>query len=226
MVNLMVNLKERPLAAAKLIGGRHCLDFVNTIGGRTATQAKGADSYVIRDDHLNDYSDLLAWGLRVGYLSETEAPRFIREALRSPAEAHLVWKRAIALREAIYRISSAVVRRKPPAQADLETLNHELQIAHSQIILAAGKQGFEWEWNHAKPALDRILWPIADSAAEMLTTADLTRIHRCAGEDCGWLFDDTTRNRSRQWCDMKDCGNVAKVRRFRSRAPRSKFTKV
>ncbi|MGA2590961.1 MAG: CGNR zinc finger domain-containing protein [Bryobacteraceae bacterium] len=34
---------------------------------------------------------------------------------------------------------------------------------------------------------------------------------------CGWMFLDTTRNRSRQWCDMRDCGNRAKVRRFREK---------
>ncbi|MBA3694513.1 MAG: CGNR zinc finger domain-containing protein, partial [Acidobacteria bacterium] len=28
---------------------------------------------------------------------------------------------------------------------------------------------------------------------------------------------DTSRNRTRQWCDMKDCGNLAKVRRFRAK---------
>jgi predicted RNA-binding Zn ribbon-like protein len=62
-----------------------------------------------------------------------------------------------------------------------------------------------------------MLWHIADSAAEFLTTGDLTRLRECSGEDCGWLFEDTSKNRSRQWCDMRDCGNLAKVRRFRTR---------
>jgi predicted RNA-binding Zn ribbon-like protein len=31
------------------------------------------------------------------------------------------------------------------------------------------------------------------------------------------MFLDTSRNRSRHWCDMKDCGNRAKVSRFRQR---------
>jgi len=212
-----MDLRERPIAAAKLIGGRHCLDFVNTIGGRKQTETKGADSCVIREEKLNDYVDLLAWGLRVGLLSESEANAFLREAHRHPAESQAVWKRAIALREAIFRISRAVLKGKLPEQADLGVLNHEVQIAHSRMILAAEKRGFAWEWNRTKPLLDQILWPIADSAAEMLTTGDLTRLRQCSGEDCGWLFDDTTRNRSRQWCDMKDCGNIAKVRRFRSR---------
>jgi len=61
------------------------------------------------------------------------------------------------------------------------------------------------------------LWPLSRSAAELLTSADLAFIRECQGEDCGWLFLDTSRNRTRRWCDMRDCGNLAKVRRFRRR---------
>ena len=214
----MVNLKERAIAGAKLIGGRFCLDFVNTVGGRNDLETVGKDSYAIRDEKLNDYFDLLAWALRVGLLSEPEGQRFVREALRSPVGAQLVWKRAIALREAIYRISRAVVLGKAPQQADLEILDQEARVAHSRRKLTLVKKGFMWEWNDTKLMLDRILWPVSISAVEMLTAADLTRLRQCQGEDCGWLFDDMTRNRSRQWCDMKDCGNIAKVRRFRSRS--------
>ncbi len=213
----MVPLKEKAVAQIKLIGGRHCLDFVNTIGGRKDSGAKGADRCVIRDEKLNDYSDLLAWGLRIGLLSDEEAQRLLQESLRNPAAANAVFKRAIALREAIYWIGRAILHKKQIKDADLETLNQELLRAHSRRVLAAGKKGFLWEWNRQELALDRILWSIADSAADMLTTADLTRLRQCPGENCGWLFDDTSRNRSRQWCDMKDCGNIAKVRRYRSR---------
>lgn len=213
-----MNLKERPIATIKLVGGRLCLDFVNTIGGRKDEETKRMDSYAIREEKLNDYFDLLAWGWRVGLQSEAEAQKLLREALRSPTDAHVVWKRAIALREAIYRISRAVVRAKHLQQADLEVLNQEVRVAQSRRILTPERKGFAWEWDDTKPVLDRILWAISVSAAEMLTASDLTRLRQCPGEDCGWLFDDATRNRSRQWCDMKDCGNVAKVRRFRSRS--------
>jgi predicted RNA-binding Zn ribbon-like protein len=214
----MINLREKTVAGIKLLGGRPCLDFVNTIGGRKEIKMKGVDTCIIRADKLNDYADLLAWSLHTGLLAEADAQRLLRESLRNPAEAKAVWKRAILLREAIYRISLSILQEKQPGETDLEILNRELNIAHSRLFLAAGKKGFLWEWNDRDTSLDRILWLIADSAAEMLTTADLSRLRRCRGEDCGWFFDDTTRNRSRQWCDMKDCGNVAKVRRFRSRS--------
>ena len=213
----MIDMRERVVAGIKLLGGRPCLDFVNTIGGRKETKKKGMDVCIIREDKLNDYWDLLSWSLHTGLLGEAEVQKLLRESLRNPAEANVVWKRAIVLREAIYRISLAILQEKQPNQTDLEILNQELNIAHSRLVLAAAKKGFLWEWNDRDTSLDRILWLVADSAAEMLTTADLTRLRQCRGDDCGWIFDDTTRNRSRQWCDMKDCGNVAKVRRFRSR---------
>ena len=91
----MIDLRGRPIAVAKRLGGRYCLDFVNTIGGRKQMESKGTDSYVVSEDRLNDYSDLLAWGMHVGLMSEAEARRFLREAHRHPAEAQAVWNRAI-----------------------------------------------------------------------------------------------------------------------------------
>jgi predicted RNA-binding Zn ribbon-like protein len=49
----------------------------------------------------------------------------------------------------------------------------------------------------------------------LLTSDALARVRLCADTSCAWLFLDTTRNRTRRWCDMKECGNRNKVRRFR-----------
>ena len=59
-----------------------------------------------------------------------------------------------------------------------------------------------------------MLWPIVESAAELLTSERRSRIGQCADDrGCGWLFLDATKNRSRRWCAMGDCGNRAKARR-------------
>jgi predicted RNA-binding Zn ribbon-like protein len=39
----------------------------------------------------------------------------------------------------------------------------------------------------------------------------------CAGEGCGWLFLDTSRNGRRIWCESGDCGNRERVRRHLAR---------
>lgn len=215
-----MKLNDRPAAKIKLIGGRLCLDFANTVGGRVAssTAKKGVEAYELRDDKLADYYDLLAWSMRVGLLADEAATRLARDAKLRGSEASEVWERAIALREVVYRISLAVMSETQTRAKDIELLNRELAVARGRMILARDEEGnFFWKWNETKDSLDQMLWRVADSAAEMLTASDLTRLRRCHGENCGWLFEDTSRNRSRQWCDMQDCGNIAKVRRFRSR---------
>lgn len=57
---------------------------------------------------------------------------------------------------------------------------------------------------------------LALDAADLLSderTRD--RLGACGG--CGWVYLDTTRNRSRCWCDPADCGNRARQRRHYAR---------
>jgi len=61
------------------------------------------------------------------------------------------------------------------------------------------------------------LWPIARSAAELLASEQVHFIRNCSSKTCQWLFLDTSKNHRRRWCDMKLCGNRAKVRRFYTR---------
>lgn len=43
------------------------------------------------------------------------------------------------------------------------------------------------------------------------------RLKACTCNDCQWAFYDTSRNRSRTWCSMEECGNREKTRRYRRR---------
>ena len=51
---------------------------------------------------------------------------------------------------------------------------------------------------------------------------ELSRLRECASETCQWLFLDRSKSRTRRWCDMRDCGNRAKARRFYERTTRAK----
>jgi predicted RNA-binding Zn ribbon-like protein len=215
-----MNFNERSAARMKLVGERLCLDFVNTVGGWYPDPARSkSDPYaaVARDDKLNDYFDLLAWSLHTKLFGAGEAQALAREARRRDKEAAATLDRAVALRGAIYRICAAVTHEARPRASDLDLLNQELNVAHGRVRLADGDGNLVWEWADEKNALDRMLWRVADSAAEMLTADDLTRLRGCPGENCGWMFLDISKNGRRQWCDMQDCGNLAKVRRFRQR---------
>ena len=45
------------------------------------------------------------------------------------------------------------------------------------------------------------------------------RVKACAAPGCRWAFLDLSRNASRRWCDMAECGNRAKNRSWRERHP-------
>ena len=206
-------------AEMRLIGGRLCLDFINTVDGRKSVsprrESHSLDS--VLGDKLVKYSDLVEWSRHSGILTATEAARLIQASKRNAREAEDVFDRAIALREALYRICKAIMTDRRPQTVDLKTVNDELLRARTHERLTHEANGFTWEWVGNDTALDRMLWPIAHSGAELFTTGDLSRLRECCGEECGWLFEDTSKNRSRQWCDMQDCGNLAKVRRYRTR---------
>ena len=59
----------------------------------------------------------------------------------------------------------------------------------------------------------------ATVAALLRATArpEWSRVKACRGDDCRWVFIDASRNSSRRWCAMANCGNRAKVATFRSR---------
>ncbi|TCM57671.1 putative RNA-binding Zn ribbon-like protein [Rhizobium sp. PP-F2F-G48] len=56
----------------------------------------------------------------------------------------------------------------------------------------------------------------ARSALRLAARADDGRLKICA--NCGWLFFDRSKNRSRAWCDMTVCGNRRKASRHYRRA--------
>lgn len=125
---------------------------------------------------------------------------------------------ARSLREVIYRVFAAVAGGGEPSGSDVKALNGWLRTARADQSLVRREGWWTYEWTDgAQPDLERPLWPIAVSAADLLVGDELERVRLCAADDCGWLFLDESRNRSRRWCDMSDCGNRAKVRRYRAR---------
>lgn len=199
-------------ARRPLIGGALCLDFSNTLSNRHSDRLT---------DSLRRYTDLVAWSCHAGSLNAEQYRVLIEEAARRPLEAREVLARALAVREAIYGLFSAIARDEEPNAADLDRLNADLGNAFGRARLKRGDATFVWDWDDdADPSLNAPLAPIVRSAAELLTSDKLDRVKECAGQPCSWLFLDTSRNRSRRWCDMRDCGNREKARRHYQRSRR------
>jgi predicted RNA-binding Zn ribbon-like protein len=52
---------------------------------------------------------------------------------------------------------------------------------------------------------------------ESMSSGTWERLKACPADDCLWAFYDRSRNHSRTWCEMEDCGNRAKARAYRAR---------
>jgi predicted RNA-binding Zn ribbon-like protein len=200
--------KERSASSLELIGGALCLDFANTVSTRREQE---------RREYLNTYPELVAWSQHARLLTEEMAEGLPRSADRRPDAAVAVLERAIALRETLYRIFSAVAQDQAPQSGDLAAVNAALHEALSRLKIQPSAGGFEWSWIVDGNDLDRMLWPIIRSAAELLTSEELGRVRQCARNGCDWLFVDTSKNRSRRWCSMGMCGSRVKARRYYQR---------
>jgi predicted RNA-binding Zn ribbon-like protein len=57
------------------------------------------------------------------------------------------------------------------------------------------------------------------AAAMVASTADGSweRLKICADDTCQWAFLDSSKNRSKHWCSMQECGNRSKTRAYRAR---------
>jgi len=196
-----------PSRKFQLVAGDSCLDFANTVGGKRGATTR---------EYLNSYADFISWCKQAGVLDGPAAEALVRRGSRRPDDSAGALRRAIALRETVYRIFAAVASHESPKASDLDQLNAELSAHLGRLRVAVGRRGFNWTWAGADSALDQPLGPIARAAADLLTTPHLLEhVRQCEGDRCGWLFVDSTKNHSRRWCVMSDCGNVAKVRRFR-----------
>lgn len=185
---------------------RLCLDFANTLDWHASEHPV---------ETLNSYADLVTWSRDVGVLSDRTAKQLINEANRHPVEATATLDKARMLREAMYEIFGAVANGATPKSTDLETVNAALAEMLSRSRLVRTSEGFVWDWGGGENDLDQMLWWVIRSATGLMTSEKLYRVGQCADDrGCGWLFLDTSKNRTRRWCAMKDCGNRAKARRF------------
>jgi predicted RNA-binding Zn ribbon-like protein len=201
----------------EFVGGSVALDFANTLGGTHTAPTH---------EHLVEYADLVEFGRRAGTLTAAQARRLIEESERQPSRAMAALRRGKALRETIWRVFDAFAKKARAEPSDLATIHEEELAAMQHARIQQRSSGVAYEWSD-EVLLDRPLWAIARSAADLLRSKEVAQVRECGSDTCEWLFVDKSRNHTRRWCDMNDCGNRAKVRRFRQRqrAPKAKASR-
>ena len=192
----------------ELSGGALALDFANTVGGTHVRPTH---------DHLRSYGDIARFAVLAGDLQPGSARRLVQRSEHDPRRAAAVYELGIALRESIWAVFSALASGDSPREADLALIGDAAAAGAARSRLVYDKDGVGWSLPSDSDELERPLWDIARSAADLLTSGEHDRIKECASTTCEWVFLDRSRNRSRRWCDMSDCGNRAKARRFQAK---------
>ena len=192
------------------LGGRLCLDFVNTVD-----LLRGQPL-----EHLRSYADLLTWSAQAGTLdARSRQARQLRAAAQArPAEAAVALADALALRDALQRAFTAIARGASSPAVDLDELKHAWLAALRRARLTPEPldHRYDWTWEADDLALERPLWPVLADAIALLGAPELARVKQCGEGDpegCHWLFVDASKNGSRHWCSMEGCGSQAKMRR-------------
>ena len=194
----------KPATELVIVGGTPALDLANTFDGPRDAPITG--------DFLRDYDELVAWAVHAGVIDAAVAARLAAGG-GDGARAARVFARVADLRAAIDAAFRAIANGgRPPDAALAAILTAEADaLAHGRLARVAG--GFELTWDGAEP--ERVLWPLAHDAGELLRHGQLERIKVCV--ECRWMFLDASRNHSRRWCSMNECGGRLKMQRYRAR---------
>ncbi|MGZ6126164.1 MAG: CGNR zinc finger domain-containing protein [Myxococcales bacterium] len=197
----------------ELEGGTVALDFVNTVSGMRASPSPR--------DRLQGYPDLVYWAEQAGLVDAKRAAALYAAAEREPQRAGQAFALAIRRREALHDVTLAAVDGLATPAAALEGVNEWIADALAHRRFRASEPGKFQAALEDDGDLLAFLRPVALDAAELLeheVSHGLVGVceERLVGR-CAWLFLDSTRNHSRRFCSMRDCGNRAKQRRHYQR---------
>jgi len=195
-----------------IVGGHLALDFANTVDDPDGTA---------RYDHAGTFPELVAWSVRLGILQTDEATTLLASGMDHPRARSAALKRAHALRSILietFSTAAMINSGELAAGAVLDARWHDLRsyvtdaMAHSELV--PDEHAYQLNWPMIT-RLDAMLWPITVAAVQLLTSPQLARVKKCAG--CPWLFLDQSKNFSRRWCAMSDCGTHEKIVRYVAR---------
>jgi len=205
-----------------LVGGRPCLDFINTIDWRLDPDR--------RRDTLDDYSALLAFSQRVKLIDETAVSILQERARRFPEDSMRAFTEARSFRETLTALIDAG-KGLNASQVEPTTFAPLLERFASLRQRAHAFERLSWEDGRliATPRrelelLDHPWLMLVRDAEVLLFSPSAAKIRICAAQGCGWVYVDSSKNGTRRWCSMKNCGNREKARRFSRRQKDARFT--
>jgi predicted RNA-binding Zn ribbon-like protein len=164
-----------------------------------------------RPDPERDIHRLGSWLVSRGLLNAT--PPRLRLERELPAFRDL---RALT-RSVAGRLDAG----REPTRAQIAAINRVMRDGLHYHALRLEPDGARFSMTPVGDDLAQARSAVAGSLAHYLAEHDRRRLRVCADDTCEWLFVDRSPAGRRRWCDMRTCGNRAKVARHRARARRS-----
>jgi predicted RNA-binding Zn ribbon-like protein len=188
--------KDSGKVRALFLAGHPALDFLNT-------RMNMHEDLV---DLFQSDEDVFSWLKHAGFRSSTTH--------NNPEQLNLL-DLARMLRE---NIRALIEGMKGGRRVDPSILNKLLLGGCSYPQLVWGKSNeLKIKKVRREENAASILAPIAEAAADLLTTGNFDLVKRCEGQTCVLWFSDQTKSHRRRWCSMELCGNRHKVAAYRAR---------
>lgn len=191
----------------KLVGGYLSLDLINTVSWPETER---------EHDWFDPPTNVTAWAVETGLIEDKTRRRLDDALSRHPDRARSDLARVREIREFLRSALAPPARGDTPSSDAVDRLNSLLADVCGQRRLDPAT--LQWSWG-SPTTLEEVMAPVIWNAGEVLTTVSPQRLGQCP--TCDWLFHDTTRNRSRRWCDMADCGSRDKALRYYHRQRQS-----
>ncbi|GHH42938.1 CGNR zinc finger domain-containing protein [Streptomyces candidus] len=123
-------------------------------------------------------------------------------------------ERARELRESIHTAATAAARRDPLPMTAVRVINDRSTQGRAAAVLTP-EGNRQWRLGSASSVEDALGVVAADAISVIAGERD-GRLALCASPTCQAAFFDTSRSRTRRWCDMNTCGNRQKKARFQA----------
>ena len=123
-----------------------------------------------------------------------------------------------ALRTLLRQMLEAAATGQPVTDAQLLELNAFLALTPVIRQVQRSGTGVRLQTIMLHESWTAVASQIAASWVDVLARISPMRLKVCANPDCHWVFIDQSHNLSRSWCRQWACGNLMRVRQFRTRA--------
>jgi predicted RNA-binding Zn ribbon-like protein len=200
-------MPEHTFQRRDVVAGHLALDLVNTVTARNAEPI----------DWLTGYPQLVDWASVTGEFDPDALPALRRRSADAPDAAAATLRDTRRLREAVYDVTTAIIRNDvaPPEGLRRVELAWKAAAGDAVLALAAGKARLQVTVETS--GLAYLNHELALRSVDLLQALPLARTRICPGPHCGWLFIDRSRGGQRRWCDMATCGNAVKTARHYQR---------